>query len=161
MRVGLPAALAAPALADRFRQRQGGVTLVPAPHRREGRPVRDADTSIEDLTKINDRVAKLGKMRKTIAARLSWPFQRSAASGASIASLANTIDAFVLNEILRNYVAPMIKNLGGSLERDRRFPEPILLTNPGLATWLMWRAPLYVRIHIRQGFPAPGGGQKR
>ena len=80
----------------------------------QGALLQGVDTSIEDLSKISDRIDKLGQVRKTIDATPSWPFQSSAAFRRSIAAVSSPVLAFILNEILRNYIAPIIQNLGGS-----------------------------------------------
>jgi len=80
----------------------------------QGALLQGVDTSIEDLSRINDRISKLSQVRKTIDSTPSWPFQSSAAFRRSIAAVSSPVLAFLLNEILRNYVAPIVQNLGGS-----------------------------------------------
>ena len=68
---------------------------------------------LEDLGKLNDRINKLDQLRKTIAETPEWPFRNSAAFGRSIVVILTPLLSLVGNEMVRAYVLPILKNLGG------------------------------------------------
>ncbi len=72
----------------------------------------DLSIEISNLTTLADRTDVMLKLRETIQQSSNWPFKDSAAVARAIAAVTSPLVYFILNELIRAYLLPVLEGGG-------------------------------------------------